>query len=479
MGRDRGLKTTYRNKTVMKKLETRPTLVQRKMKWTGLPREYSSRLPAPLFPRPAGWAWNALLFMLSASFFLSWASFSEAYTRTERANFERSIIPYRSRLNPDFPKIKRQETKYIIVHTSESGLQGTLRTVSAGKRTHDLGSTAGGHAHYVIARNGCTYHTLNKDLRADHAGKSMWNGETDISSVSIGIELVGYHYTPITQEQYRSLGILTEILKNQYRLKDFDVLTHSQVAYGNPNRWVRDNHRGRKRCASNFDRAKASLGPTWPHDPDVRAGRLTADPMLAAIFYEGPKTVAAAKRENANIISLTNTAWLIAGEDYNSPTTLYKLPTGRIVPGDKIEAVIGWNRVPPRTEVLLNQEQDLGGREAARQTPIKTITESATAWSYAGRRYNGKTTFYFLPNGLIKAGPTISDWDDLPKLTRLIIGYRGPYPISQSRSARGIAGVKFKDQNTVYFSPPKTLLPGNEVADFNNLPPGTLVFLPD
>ena len=463
----------------MKNVEMPPTLVQRRMKVTGLPREYSKRLLAAPFPRFNAWVWNTLVFVLSAAVFTFGASFSEAYTRSEWANLQRSIIDYRARLNPDFPKIKRKETKYIIVHTSESGLQATLRTVSAGKRTQSLRRTAGGHAHYVIARRGYTYRTLDRDLRADHAGKSMWNGVSNVSNVSIGIELVGYHYTPITHEQYRSVGILIDILKKLYRLKDRDVLTHSQVAYGNPNRWVRDNHRGRKRCASNFDRAKAGLGPTWRYDPDVRAGRLTADPMLAAFFYEGPKVVAAAKREDTNIISLTNTAWTIAGEDYNSPTTLYRLPNGRIVPGDKVETVIGWNRVPPHTEVLLNQEQESGGDAARIQTPIKTITESATAWSYAGRRYNSETTFYFLPNGLIKAGPAISDWDDLPKLTRLIMGYRGPYPISQSRTAHRIAGANFKGQTTVYFVPPNTLLPGNEIADFKNLPSGTLVFLPD
>lgn len=455
-----------------------------KHKWTSeftLPGVLSGAVSAMKKPEKRLFlrARNAFFFVLPVAFFLLGASFSEAYTGAERANFQRSIIDYRSRLNPGFPKIKRKETKYIIVHTSEAGLQGTLCTVSAGKRIHALGSTAGGHAHYVIARNGCTYRTLHKDLRADHAGKSMWNGETDISSFSIGIELVGYHYTPITKKQYRSVGILIDILKSLYRLKDRDVLTHSQVAYGNPNRWVQSNHRGRKRCASNFDRAKAGLGPTWPYDPDVRAGRLTADPMLASIFYEEPKVVAAAERESTNIISPTNTAWLIAGEDYNSPTTLYKLPNGRIVPGDQIETVIGWNRVPAHTEVLLNQEQELVGPKAPIQTPIKTITESATAWSYAGRRYNSETTFYFLPNGLVKAGPTISDWDDLPKLTRLIMGYRGPYPISQSRTAYRIAGASFKDQTTIYFFPPNTLLPGDEIPDFTHLPPGTLVFLPD
>jgi hypothetical protein len=84
-----------------------------------------------------------------------------------------------------------------------------------------------------------------------------------------------------------------------------------------------------------------------------------------------------------------------------------------------------------------------------------------------------------LPDGLIKAGPNISDWDDLPRLTRLITGYRGPYPISQSRTAFHIAGANFKDQTTVYFIPPNTLLPGNEIPDFRHLPSGTLVFLPD
>jgi N-acetylmuramoyl-L-alanine amidase len=448
------------------------------MHLTSLPREYSNRLRVAFSPRFGVWAWYALVFVFSAAFFLFGASFAEAYTRAEWAKFQRSIIDYRSWLNPNFPKIKRKETKYIIVHTSESGLQGTLCTISAGKRTRTFERTVGGHAHYVISRRGTTYYTLDKDFRADHAGESMWNGKTDISSVSIGIELVGYHYTPITNEQYRSLGILIDILKNLYHLQDRDVLTHSQVAYGDPNRWVRDSHRGRKRCASNFDRAKACLGFTWPYDPDVRAGRLTADPMLSAIFYEGPKVVAAAKRENTNIITHTNTAWLIAGEDYDSPATLYKLPNGRIVPGDKIETVIGWNRVPPKTEVMLNQEQESGGDEAPIETPIKTITENATAWSYAGRKYNSATTFYFLPNGLIKAGPTISDWDDLPKTTRLVMGYRGPYPISLSRNVYRIAGTSIKNPTTVYFIPPNTLLCGNKIADFNNLPSGTLVFLP-
>jgi N-acetyl-anhydromuramyl-L-alanine amidase AmpD len=103
---------------------------------------------------------------------------------------------------------------------------------------------------------------LDKKYIADHAGLSMWDGEKGISKVSIGIELVGYHYAPITAKQYRSVGILIDILQRVYHLDDRAVLTHSQIAYGTPNRWFKKNHRGRKRCAKNFIRSKAELGPT-------------------------------------------------------------------------------------------------------------------------------------------------------------------------------------------------------------------------
>jgi N-acetyl-anhydromuramyl-L-alanine amidase AmpD len=53
---------------------------------------------------------------------------------------------------------------------------------------------------------------------ADHAGRSMWNGQTDLSRYSIGIELVGYHYAPISVQQYRSVGLLIKILQGVYNL---------------------------------------------------------------------------------------------------------------------------------------------------------------------------------------------------------------------------------------------------------------------
>ena len=289
---------------------------------------------------------------LFLTFLLNLPSFSAAYTRADHRSFQRSIVDFRSRLNPSFKKVKRKNTKYIIVHTSELGLKMTQRVVLKGKRLRNGRRTSGGHTHYVISRNGRTYRILDKKYEADHAGLSMWNGETDISKISIGIELVGYHYAPISESQYRSVGILIDILQGVYGLDDRAVLTHSQVAYGKPNRWLRKNHRGRKRCAKNFIRAKAELGPTWTYDPDVRSGRLLADSQLFRVFYGRREYYA--KTDDANIISKSNTAWSIAGEDYDSRTTVYKFPSGHIYTGDQISDKIGWNRMPAKTVVLLN-----------------------------------------------------------------------------------------------------------------------------
>ncbi len=417
--------------------------------------------------------WVAFLCIGFVYFFLP--HLSTAYTLADRLSFQRAIIDYRSRLNPNYKKVRRKQTKYIVVHTSELGRKMTLRVVSKGKRLRNGRKTDGGHIHYVIARNGRTYRILDKEYVADHAGLSMWNGETDISKISIGIELVGYHYAPITDSQYRSVGILIDILQRIYGLDDRAVLTHSQVAYGKPNRWFRKNQRGRKRCARNFIREKAGVGSTWTYDPDVRSGRLLADLQLSKIFYGRREYYA--KPDDENIITKINTAWSIAGEDYDSQTTVYKFPNGRIYTGDQISDKIGWDRVPARTVVLLNQENGISLIKS--DDPIKIISDRLTAWSFAGKAYNLKSTIYFMPSGRIEVGSMISDWDDLPAKTKLIVGYRGPYKIDNGRSAYQIAGKKYKDRKTIYYLPPQKLMAGDKINDFTGLPKGTLIFLPN
>jgi hypothetical protein len=409
-----------------------------------------------------------------ASLFIKAFPVHSHYSKTERGAFQKSIIDKQRQLHHRFKKIPRNKTKYIIVHTSEAGLKTTLKLVSKGKFLQGRRLTYGGHANYVIARNGRTYRILDKKYEANHAGLSMWNGETDISKISIGIELVGYHYTRITDKQYRSIGILIDILQDVYHLDDSAVLTHSQVAYGEPNRWFKKKHRGRKRCAKNFDRAKVGLGPTWSFDPDVKAGRLRADPELAAIYYG--RRIVTASNFPSNVITKSNAAWTIAGEDYNSPSTLYQFPDGRIIPGDQIDKREGWRSIPRKTIVLLNQDNYNNLKK--NRGPVKIISNGLTAWTFAGQDYKKKTTFYFFPQGGMKNGRQISDWDDLPSETKVIVGYSGPYKVTSRRPPLEIAGTKYKKESTLYYFPNKKLIPGDQVKDFRRLPHGVLIFLP-
>jgi hypothetical protein len=275
---------------------------------------------------------------------------SFAISDKEYRNFAKSVVDYRRHLNPRFRKTERKSTHYIIVHTSECDLKTTLKIVLKGKQDNYRWVSHGGHAHYVIARNGKTYLILDKKYKAHHAGLSMWNGQTKLNRSSVGIELVAYHDGGITKNQYRSVRLLIERLKRHYRLDNLAVLTHSQVAYARPNRHIHRNHRGRKHCARNFDRIRAGLGPTWPYDPDVKAGRLKPEPELADRFYEHTLK---GKKPIADVIDRDKTLWAIAGKAYDSPNTLYRLPNGFIISGNRVGSRIGWHQIPIGTKIFL------------------------------------------------------------------------------------------------------------------------------
>jgi hypothetical protein len=292
-----------------------------------------------------------MVFLLTVCQFIGLPSESAGSTNKMHRLIIDAIIDYRWRLNPLFPKRVRKSTNYIIVHTTECDLKTTLKIVSEGKQDNFKWVSRGGHTHYVISRDGQTYHILDEKFKAHHAGRSMWNGERNLNGVSIGIELVGYHDGDITASQYKSVGLLIEILKNTYRLDDRSVLTHSQVAYIESAKLVPFDKRGRKHCARNFDRQRAGLKPTWPYDPDVRTGRLQPDPVLSSIFY-GTRNQTGMKYPSY-VIQRHKTAWQIAGDKYNSPDTIYKLPGGLLISGNRLNKKIGWDRIPVGTEVFI------------------------------------------------------------------------------------------------------------------------------
>lgn len=91
-------------------------------------------------------------------------------------------------------------------------------------------------AHYCIDEDGTLYRLVPEDKRAWHAGVSIWKGETDINSHSIGIELVNpgheWGYRPFTEAQYEALIPLLQDIMARYGIPPANVLGHSDVAPG-------------------------------------------------------------------------------------------------------------------------------------------------------------------------------------------------------------------------------------------------------
>jgi len=313
------------------------------------------------------------------------------------------IIDYQDKLPRRFHKVRRHTTDLIIVHSTESGLSSALRTISRRGLTN-----------YLVARDGKIYRMLHHPYRANHAGLSMWNGHTNLSNRSLGVELVGYSDRPFSNAQYRSLRGLLEELQRIYHIPDERVLEHYRVAYGRANPWIKRPHRGRKRDpgVSNFSRVLAGLTNPEPQiDPDVAAGRLLADPEVlmaqAAWRRSGQPRRVVGNRVQA--IGPTQTAWDVAGKQYNHSTTIYTFPDGRRLRGDQIR---NWSRMPAGTRVTIGQ---------APPTRTHVVTSSRTPWQIAGDAYNSSRTRYTFPNGRTLRGDQIKDWSRIPPGTKVLL----------------------------------------------------------
>lgn len=417
------------------------------------------------------------------------------------------IKTYRSPKNST--RKNRRLTKFIILHTTEGSARGALEKLSKN-----------GECHYMVAKDGKIYTIIDKNRIAYHAGVSMWNGQTGLDSMSIGIEIAGYHDKDITPAQYASLKRLLSELKATYKISDNNVLTHSMVAYGNPNRWQKRKHRGRKRCgmllAKPENRAKLGLKSKPLYDPDVRAGRLVdADKELSKILYSKPSTVVQTKKPISvppviaptqkpvaqkpaqpvktetgvattttttqpqvfalpkNIIGPGRSAWDIARDLYNSADTIYHFPDGTTKTGKEVKK---WKSMPKGTRV------EIGGGETS-ENPDVTLMEigkDGTVHEITGDEIMAETTFYFPSNkrGYYLRGSqqSLKELEELPDGTFVLVGYKVGGPISAKKPVFNICGLKWNMPDTYYFNSKKGTLTSGADIDEKNIPSGAYVF---
>ena len=329
----------------------------------------------------------------------------------------------------------RASTQLLVLHTTEAASQSALRKLS------DLGE-----CHFCVDEAGRIFRIIDSRRIAFHAGRSMWNGKSDVDNFSIGIEVCGYHNKPLAAAQMKSLTELIAEIKRVYKIPDSNVLAHSHVAYGAPNKWQTKNHRGRKRCGAVFAmpaiRARLGLTSRPAKDPDVAAKRLViADPELAEVLYG-----------SASAFKLGS-----ATPQVQTPTQIGPPPPPLPLPKTPTQVI----QPKPPTKP---------------KGPYATIGVDGNAQDIIGVAVWSPSVFYIYPDGRYKSGDQLTA-DDILKLpygTKVLQDYASGGPVVAGSPPTVICGNRWREPTTFYLIK-GALVPGDKVDD-TKIPSGTMLF---
>ena len=143
---------------------------------------------------------------------------------------QRTDLPVEQRPSPNY---NERRPNYVILHhsTNDTAARALATLTSASREVS---------AHYLIGRDGTIYYLVDELNRAWHAGRSYWGGNTDMNSVSIGIELDNNGNEPFADAQIAALLALLADLKTRYRIPTANFLGHGDIAPRrkvDPSRW--------------------------------------------------------------------------------------------------------------------------------------------------------------------------------------------------------------------------------------------------
>ena len=213
-------------------------------------------------------------------------------------------------------------------------------------------------------------------------------------------------------------------------------------------------------------------------------------------------------------------AWDIARDAYNAPTTIYTFPNGEKKRGDEIKK---WNAIPAGTQVAVaegdvNEPEKIaslgealagdnapapqessggnapapssGGNTPAPQEPQpadavappapRVAAPSAALAAIAGAEWNSERTIYVTEKGECIKGSEL-DADTLAKLTpatKVFSGYKVGGPVTAKTPAFSICGPVWRDEGTQFLYPNGHLETGDKV-DPKKIPQGTLILYKD
>jgi N-acetylmuramoyl-L-alanine amidase len=128
--------------------------------------------------------------------------------------------------SPNFNDRKSNNIEIIVIHyTALESISNSLKYLCSKKNKVS--------SHYLISQSGKIYSLVSEKKRAWHAGQSYWGGNTDINSISIGIELdysLSYTNNKFSLKLNSALIFLLKKLLQKYKIKIENVLGHSDIA---------------------------------------------------------------------------------------------------------------------------------------------------------------------------------------------------------------------------------------------------------
>ena len=176
---------------------------------------------------------------------------------------KQSKLTFVERPSPNFGDRKGQSVTFLVQHYT-----GMDTTEHAIQRLCDPAAQVS--SHYVVGEDGTIYRLVAEENRAWHAGVSFWEGNTDLNSSSIGIEIANTGDQPYPKVQMDAVIALSNDIISRYKLRPFNVIGHSDIA---PDR--------KQDPGELFDWAGAQLG-VWPSpvERDYDASKNWTDQQL-------------------------------------------------------------------------------------------------------------------------------------------------------------------------------------------------------
>ncbi len=165
---------------------------------------------------------------------MTFARFLNPFRSLKKAHAPHTLIIDQNFTKNSEPRAAGKTIQHLILHYT-----GCPARVASARFLDATPNLQGGRlsTHYMVDENGRITQFVHEKMRAWHAGKSFWDGETDINSTSIGIEIVNMGeyggYPDFNTDQITVvIDLCRDILRRNPGITPFGVLGHSDIAPG-------------------------------------------------------------------------------------------------------------------------------------------------------------------------------------------------------------------------------------------------------